>query len=1014
MENFSEPKMRYRLGLDLGTSSLGWAMLRLDENNQPCAVIKAGVRIFSDGRDPKTQESLAVQRRLARQQRRTRDRALRRKNRLIKDLVELGFFPADQTTRKALEQLDPYRLRAEGLVRQLQPEEFARALFHLAKRRGFKSNRKMDSKDSEASTMKKAIADTRSKLKMDNCRTIGEWLFKRLSQGHGARARLREISKKSDSGRETKLKIYDLYLDRSMVMDEFEQLWKVQSTFNPSLYSLSAHDRLADTIFFQRELRPVDPGRCTLIPDKPRAPLALPSQQRFRIYQEVNNLRKIDSDLNLISLTRNERDVIVNLLERKSRVTFEQLKKLIQYSGDFNLEDDRRKELKGNATSALLGKKDLLGKRWFSMDLCEQDRLVEKLLETQSEEELIDWLESELEVDGLTAERLSDLTLPSGYGSLSKDALDKILPILMNNVVTYDKAVFESGFDSHSTLTHFSRTGEILPLLPYYGEYLTRRVGFGTNDIKDPPEKRFGRISNPTVHIGLNQVRVVVNALIHRYGRPSEVIIEVARELKLSKEKKQEISRQQVDNQKRRDRIRRNIADVLGCREDWVTGRDIEKWILWEELGDNTLERRCPYSGKQISASMLLSDEVEIEHILPYARTLDNSMANKTVAIREANRIKGNRTPWEARKDFENQGWDSEEMLARADRMPKAKRFRFGKNGYEEWLKGNNDFISRALTDTQYLSIVAKEYLGLICPNTRSIPGRLTAMLREKFGLNNILGNDGLKNRNDHRHHAVDACVIAVTDQSLLQRVSTECARCREKRANRIIDRMPLPWPSYFESVKRAIESIKVSHKPDHGYQGAMHDQTARGFLLDGKTITHKLIDGRRVANVEVRTLIPITCQKASDRHGYNSDHSPRAYKGYVGNSNFCLNIYQEKSGKWSSRTISTFEAYRIVRLEGEDGLWKSAGEDGKAIVSHLMINDTVRLEIDGKRRIFLVDAINQEGVITMSPINEANVSARSRNKEDSFKYLYKKADTLRKGRAVFVNVTPDGRVRKI
>ena len=109
------PKMKYRLGLDLGTTSIGWAMIRLNANNEPCAVIRVGVRIFSDGRVPKTGQSLAVERRLARQQRRTRDRKLRRKYKLINLLVQYGFFPEEINERRKLERLDPYQLRVKGL-----------------------------------------------------------------------------------------------------------------------------------------------------------------------------------------------------------------------------------------------------------------------------------------------------------------------------------------------------------------------------------------------------------------------------------------------------------------------------------------------------------------------------------------------------------------------------------------------------------------------------------------------------------------------------------------------------------------------------------------------------------------------------------------------------------------------------------------------------------------------------------------------------------------------------------
>ena len=112
--------------------------------------------------------------------------------------------------------------------------------------------------------------------------------------------------------------------------------------------------------------------------------------------------------------------------------------------------------------------------------------------------------------------------------------------------------------------------------------------------------------------------------------------------------------------------------------------------------------------------------------------------------------------------------------------MPKAKAKRFAPDGYQRWLKDDKDFLARALNDTAYLSRIASEYLSLVCPpnRLRAIPGRMTALLRGKFGLNQLLSGSDTKNRNDHRHHALDAAVIAVTDQGLLKRFARrQCQR---------------------------------------------------------------------------------------------------------------------------------------------------------------------------------------------------------------------------------------------
>jgi len=1003
-------QMRYRLALDLGTTSLGWAMARLNPQDEPCAVIKAGVRIFSDGRNPKDGSSLAVSRREARAMRRRRDRLLKRKNRMMATLLWHGFFPQDEAARKALEKTDPFALRAKGLDQALLPEEFARALFHINQRRGFKSNRKTDKKENDSGALKTAIGQLRQAMQTTGCRTVGEWLFARHQQGLSVRARYRENRIAQDNGKTKIEKSYDLYIDRAMIEAEFDALWAKQSELNPALFHDTARDELKDCLLHQRPLKPVKPGRCTLLPDEERAPLALPSQQRFRIYQEVNNLRLLREGLSEEPLTLTQRDQLVHALETNSKRSFTQIQRLFGFSGQFNLQDEKRTELKGNSTSAMLAKKEFFGIRWASFDEVQQDAIVMQLVTEENEARLITWLQSETGVDEVTAERIANVPLAEGYGSLSAKALEKILPALRAEVITYDKAVLAAGFDHHSHISH-AATGEILADLPYYGQYLQRHVGFGTGKPEDPAEKRYGKIANPTVHIGLNQVRTVVNALIKRYGHPSEVIVELARDLKQSQDQRKEEQKRQADNQRCNERMREDIAKLLHTSPERIRAIDLQKMILWEELSFNVADRRCPYSGVQISAQMLFSEQVEIEHILPFSKTLDDSLNNKTVAMRQANRIKGNRTPAQAAADFATQGWPIEDMLQRASFMPKGKRYRFAPDGLEQWLREDKGFLARALNDTRHLSRVAREYLSLICPqDTRVIPGRMTAMLRAKFGLNDILGLDGEKNRNDHRHHAVDACVIAVTDQGMLNRFAQASASAREKQLNRLVETMPLPWDSYRDHVQRAIDNIWVSHKPDHGHEGAMHNDTAYGLLGGGKVQVRKTLDGVRTREIAALKVIDFADAHATARHGLLPNGEPRPYKGYKGDSNYCMEIVRNEKGKWEGEVVSTFEAYQLVRQHGLSRLRHPAlSVSGKPLVMRLMKDDCVKLTVDGVTDLYRVCWIRTDTRLAFAKINEANVDARDRDKSTNFSYLVKSASVLKSMAAQGVVISPIG-----
>lgn len=1049
-------KMRYRLGLDLGTTSIGWALLRLNERDEPCAIIKMGSRIFSDGRNPKDGSSLAVNRRLARQMRRRRDRLLKRKARLQSALVRLGFWPENLAERKALEKLNPYDLRSQGLDRALTPAEFGRALFHLNQRRGFQSNRKTDKKDNDGGLLKTAIRKLQEDIAAQGARTVGEWLARRNANRQSVRARLR--------GKSAKDKAYDLYIARSMVSAEFDRLWATQQMLNPAQFTPARGAELRDILLHQRALRPVRPGRCTLIPGEERAALALPSVQRFRVYQELNNLRLVTPDLSEFPLTLGQRDLLVGLLE-KGDLTFAKAKKALGLPGstDFNLEDAKRDKLKGNSTSKALASVGAFGETWFTLPLTVQDEIVAKVLDESSESSLVAWLISQTGIDEIAAETIAAISLPEGYGNLSRAALARVLPELQRAVIPYAKAVQQAGFESHSAISHSEQTGEVMDELPYYGEALQRHVGFADPRASedDPPEKRFGRIANPTVHIGLNEVRKVVNALIRRYGHPSEVIVEVARELKQSQARRREENDRQAERQRENERFAADIRELVGMAGRQPSRDDLQRMRLWVELNPgDPANRRCPYTGEPISMAMLFSSEVEVDHILPFSRTLDDSLNNKVVALRRANRDKGNRPPFEA---FQHSpfGYDYEAILQRASLMPRDKGRRFAPDGYQRWLREDKDFLARALTDTAYLSRIAREYLSLICPpnRVRVIPGRLTAMLRGKFGLNAVLSSDGTKNRDDHRHHAVDAAVIGVTDHGLLQRFARASAATHERHLHRLVEEMPLPWPTYREHVARAAASVVVSHKPDHGYEGALHNDTAYGLRPGGEVAHRVMLDSlkssddiarrdwadahaaeglvsqtsglagkpfaerlaqvtatsgmRRLRVVEKLAVIPVSNVAAADRHGRDEAGVPLPYKGYKGDSNHCIEIWSNEKGRWESTVISTFEAYSIVRRHGPQRLrHPQLAQNGRPLVMRLMIDDVVRLELGGHDQTLRVVTLSGNGQIFMTALHEANVDARNRDKANSFKYVSKMAGSLFSSKARRVTVSAIGEVR--
>ena len=164
----------YRLGIDIGETSIGWFILKLNERMEVCDIVDGGVYIFPDGREAKSREPLSVSRRMARGIRRNNDRKKSRKRRLIRLLVETGIWPKSVEEQKKLESLDPFVLRQKAVNEKISLPELGRALFHLNQGRGFKSNRKSDGKESESGKIKLAVQALEAQLAEQGCQTYGE------------------------------------------------------------------------------------------------------------------------------------------------------------------------------------------------------------------------------------------------------------------------------------------------------------------------------------------------------------------------------------------------------------------------------------------------------------------------------------------------------------------------------------------------------------------------------------------------------------------------------------------------------------------------------------------------------------------------------------------------------------------------------------------------------------------------------------------------------------------------
>lgn len=1035
----------YRLGLDLGSNSIGWFVVWLDAVGEPVELGPGGVRIFPDGRDERSRESNAMARRLARGMRRRRDRFVRRRSRLMAALIETGLMPAEEAARKALETLDPYALRAAALDQPLPLGQIGRAIFHLDQRRGFQSNRKSDKGDGESGLIKQAAGRLKEAMAAAGAPSLGHYLAGRKSARLPVRTRMQGSGAKAS---------YDFYPMRDMVEAEFEAIWAAQAPHHPEM-TTAAHDRLHRLIFFQRPLKAVPAGKSSLSPavgkndtEGFRCPRAHPLAQRFRIWQEVRNLRIQTAGQADRELTTEEGNRIALALLGSNGVSFDKMRGLLKLPGNsrFNLESEKRDKLKGDETAERLSNRKLFGRTWRAFPIERQIEIVTRLLDEEDESRLIDWLGTETGIDKEVAERIAGTLLPEGYSRLGLRAIKAILPE-MEKGLPYDKACIAGLGTAHSPRP----TGEQRDRLPYYGEWLQNEV-MGSGEPSDPPEKRFGRLPNPTVHIGLGQLRRLVNALIERIGQPAEVVVEMTREFRYSPQKLKEIEKEQAQNQWRND-LRREQLMKLGQA---VNHRNLLKLRLWEELNfKDAADRHCPFSGERISVETLLSDAVEIEHLIPFQLCFDDSPANKTVVMRYANRHKGRKTPYQAfgnSPTIEGKSYLWSDIVARAALLPRNKRWRFAPDALEQ-ADREGGFLNRQLNETGWLARMAKDYMGAVCDPNKVwvIPGRLTALLRAKWGLN----FSDAKDRNDHRHHGIDALVAALTSRSLLQAMASAFDEERE----RIV--VPEPWPGFRDQVLRWRNTVTVSHKPEHGTAGRLHEDTAYGFVRDpaaegDKNLVYRKaftsLTEKEIGNIRDRRLRDMVAdywatakpsgikldQALQDFAAEMRERNPHVrdgirhvrllkpekadylvpikgpdgvpYKAYAAGENAFIDILETADGRWIGEVTTVFAANSPRHRQA----WRD--DATLRFVMRVFKGDLLRIERDGRDEIMVVRQLEASANrVRLVGHNEAGkLQDRHDDPDDPFRWLMPAYSTLKGLKAERVRVDELGTIWRI
>lgn len=801
------------LGLDLGVASIGWSLIEQHEDGGE--ILKSGVRIFQANNERALAapgESAKSDRGTKRSVRRQRDRRSRRKQKLYNLLFKNGLAP-ERNDSEDWVSLNPYLIRSKALDVRVSLYELGRAFYHLNQHRGYKSNRK-DGEDKDGA-VSKGIKKIETLMSEYDARTYGEYCFK-IIENH----RMEEKTPSDDDWR-----IRSNYTHRNMFVDEFNIIWAAQQYYHPEILTESLRDEIYQTVFFQRKMKSQAHliGKCPLEKNKKRIPKAHLLFQEFRIRKELNNLTLADENGMPITLTVEDKNHLFDYLNTRKEASFKALKsELIKFdviansNVSFNLERGDRKNLKGNTTNYRLSNNKAFGDDWYILDRELQDYIVYVLIHFDDPQKVYEKAKKEWGRTHEQAKTLSHLRLESDYGSFSEKAVKKLLPHLKEGKLE-STAIVEAGYDLFE-----KKQGE-LTKLPM------------------PPE-----IKNSVVYHALIELRKVINGIIRVYGMPDKIRVELTRDIKAGYDRRQKMTKKMRDLEKRNNAAREALRKAPYDRQE-PTYND----ILWYNLREEC-KGVCPYTNKSIPAEAFNTGEFQIEHIIPFSRSLDDSFANKTLCDADFNRKKGNRTPWEC---VEAGLITEDDLVQRIRMLPWNKRKKFIQKSVDQ-----SQFISRQLNDTRYISKEASSYLKqLACKDVEVVKGQTTSLLRHVWGLNGVLNpeNEEMKSRDDHRHHAVDAIVVALTSRSMLKRMSDENKKLTEtewktleetgrehyaEMKKRMGGRIWLshPWPSFRKDVERSINDITVSHRVKRKISGALHEETFYG-LTDEKAPKNKV-----------------------------------------------------------------------------------------------------------------------------------------------------------------------------
>lgn len=884
--------MRYRVGLDVGTASLGLAAVSLDESNNPIDLKWTHVRIFDEPLE-KSQAGLKSKkagRRAARMQRRQIDRRLGRTRRIsaLITLLGINIEPSLDSGRSLLE------LRAKAAREQVSLSDLIRIFIRIGKRRGYagefrpkKEGAKLgevEGGNNDLTIEMKALADAKGLESV----TLGEFLYQRWLDGKPTKLKIKELDDKANTDK-------NLYALRRQLEAEFEQLWQTQSAFYPVLNSRHDNKSIKEifhhAIFYQRPLKAVGGmvGQCGLEPTHARAPRAQLAFQHFRIEKTLGDLRW-GAGKRADKLSAAQKVVIRDLCDEKEVVKFEAIYKALEGAGcpkpetkGLNLDRLSRDEIPGNKTNHVFNKLGL-GEAWHGLDKRTQIQVINFLADLGSPEQLDDplWHTRFAKIDGTPRQlpeafvafinqlktlekfdRLSKMGFEGGRASYSIKALNNITEWL-------DTPWWPEGWQGEM------RPDEDAAIRVCYPNLFNQAITLKTQ-LDAPPAT-----GNAVVDGSLRQIRYVMNRMIQELGAPPEqIVVELAREMSIGVSKRNERESENLKNRKARLAAEQAISDS-GVT---VTPSRVRRYLLWVEQDKG----HCPYCDKKMInlSDALNGAETEYEHILPKSLTQVGLKRSEIVlAHRSCNQEKGNRTPFQA---FGHDEYRWKVVQSRAKSFADKKAFRKAKllllEDFENEVLNDDSiagFADRQFHQTSWIAKEAAQWLQSVCKTPVSVSrGEMTAGLRRKWKLetvipqaraeeglpildeegavvttedfakyrdvwdgHRVLDNHGkldkarhtdrkLDKRIDHRHHLIDAITIALTSRSLFAQMARQYKLDSERvglsEKPRLRIGEALPLKNVRELALAAVRECPLSIKPDRKPDGAMFKDNPYG-----------------------------------------------------------------------------------------------------------------------------------------------------------------------------------------